>query len=95
MNGGADLGGMMGLGPIAIEKDEPLFHADGEKRAFGMTIGCLRTVEYRHVQVYSRKYASRRLYADPLLQDLDRCGCPDDETTFDDFRNRNRNRERD
>ena len=38
MNGGADLGGMMGLGPIAIEKDEPLFHADWEKRAFGMTI---------------------------------------------------------
>ena len=38
MNGGADLGGLMGLGPITVEQDELLFHAEWEKRAFGMTI---------------------------------------------------------
>ena len=34
MNGGHDLGGMHGLGPIAPERDEPVFHADWERRAF-------------------------------------------------------------
>ena len=38
MNGPHDLGGQMGFGPIAPEKNEPLFHADWEKRAMGMTI---------------------------------------------------------
>lgn len=38
MNGGADLGGMMGFGPIAPEADEPLFHADWEKRVLGMVV---------------------------------------------------------
>ena len=28
MNGPQDLGGQMGFGPIAPEKDEPLYHAD-------------------------------------------------------------------
>jgi nitrile hydratase len=38
MNGPQDLGGQMGFGPVAPEKREPLFHADWEKRALGMTI---------------------------------------------------------
>jgi nitrile hydratase subunit beta len=38
MNGAQDLGGMMGFGPIEIERDEPLFHAEWERRAFGVTI---------------------------------------------------------
>jgi nitrile hydratase len=39
MNGGHDLGGMHGLGPIEAEPEgtEPVFHADWEKRVFGMT----------------------------------------------------------
>lgn len=40
MNGPQDLGGQMGFGPVAPEIDEPLFHADWEKRALGVTIGC-------------------------------------------------------
>jgi nitrile hydratase beta subunit len=38
MNGGHDLGGMHGLGPINAEPeaDEPVFHADWEKRVFGL-----------------------------------------------------------
>ncbi len=38
MNGPQDLGGQMGFGPIAPEKDEPIFHAGWEKRALGLTI---------------------------------------------------------
>lgn len=39
MNGGQDLGGMQGFGPVVAEKNEPAFHADWEKTAFGLTIG--------------------------------------------------------
>jgi nitrile hydratase beta subunit len=38
MNGAQDLGGMMGFGPIGIERDEPWFHAEWERRAFGVTL---------------------------------------------------------
>ncbi|MBQ0822245.1 nitrile hydratase subunit beta [Microvirga sp. HBU67558] len=38
MNGAQDLGGMMGFGPIAIEHNEPWFHAEWERRAFGLTL---------------------------------------------------------
>ena len=38
MNGPQDLGGQMGFGPVAPEKDEPIFHADWEKRVLGMTL---------------------------------------------------------
>lgn len=38
MNGGADLGGMMGFGPIAPEADEPLFHAPWEARVMGIVV---------------------------------------------------------
>lgn len=36
MNGGQDLGGMMGFGPVNPEKNEPVFHADWERRACGL-----------------------------------------------------------
>jgi len=39
MNGGQDLGGMMGFGPIAPEAGEPVFHAEWERRAFGLVQG--------------------------------------------------------
>lgn len=38
MNGPQDLGGQMGFGPVAPEEDEPVFHADWEKRALGVTL---------------------------------------------------------
>lgn len=38
MNGPHDLGGQMGFGPVAPEKDEPYFHADWERRALGVTL---------------------------------------------------------
>jgi nitrile hydratase len=38
MNGAQDLGGMMGFGCIDMEPDEPWFHAEWERRAFGLTL---------------------------------------------------------
>ncbi len=42
MNGGHDLGGQHGLGPINAEPeaDEPVFHDDWERRAFALTMAC-------------------------------------------------------
>ncbi|KQV82078.1 nitrile hydratase subunit beta [Rhizobium sp. Root1220] len=55
MNGPHDLGGQMGFGPIAPEKDEPYFHADWEKRALGLTLssgafGAWNIDESRHAR---------------------------------------------
>ena len=38
MNGGQDLGGTQGHGPVAPEPNEPVFHADWERRAFALTL---------------------------------------------------------
>ena len=38
MNGAADLGGMMGFGPVVEEANEPLFHELWEARILGMVI---------------------------------------------------------
>jgi nitrile hydratase len=55
MNGPQDLGGQMGFGPVAPEKDEPLFHAEWEKRALGVTLcagalGAWNIDESRHAR---------------------------------------------
>lgn len=38
MNGAHDMGGMHGFGPVVPEPDEPVFHAEWERRAFGLTL---------------------------------------------------------
>jgi nitrile hydratase len=45
MNGGHDLGGMHGLGPVNAEPEatEPVFHAVWERRVFGM-VGAIRSL---------------------------------------------------
>ena len=45
MNGAQDVGGMTSFGPVLPEPDEPLFHAEWEKRVLGMVLACgaLRT----------------------------------------------------
>ena len=53
MNGIHDLGGMHGFGPIVREKDEPVFHADWERRVFGLLTATLalrkwNIDEFRH-----------------------------------------------
>ncbi len=38
MNGGQDLGGTHGHGPVTPEPNEPVFHGEWEKRAFALTL---------------------------------------------------------
>lgn len=38
MNGGADLGGMQGFGPVVEEADEPNFHSPWESRAMAIIV---------------------------------------------------------
>ena len=38
MNGAQDLGGMQGFGPVDPEPNEPVFHAEWERRAFALTV---------------------------------------------------------
>ena len=38
MNGGQDLGGMQGFGPVEPEADEPFFHAPWEARVLALTL---------------------------------------------------------
>lgn len=38
MNGGQDLGGTHGHGPVKPETNEPVFHGEWEKRAFALTL---------------------------------------------------------
>jgi nitrile hydratase beta subunit len=44
MNGIHDLGGLTCFGPIQREEDEPIFHADWERRVFGMNMAALAYV---------------------------------------------------
>ena len=53
MNGVHDMGGMDGFGPIQIEKNEPVFHADWEKRMFAIATSMMgrdfdNVDEFRH-----------------------------------------------
>jgi nitrile hydratase beta subunit len=41
MDGVHDLGGAQGFGPVQVEADEPVFHADWERRAFRVTIAAM------------------------------------------------------
>jgi nitrile hydratase beta subunit len=38
VNGAQDLGGMPGFGPVVPEPNEPVFHAEWERRAFALTL---------------------------------------------------------
>ena len=38
MNGAHDLGGMDGFGPVAPEAEEPVFHAEWERRCFALNL---------------------------------------------------------
>ena len=38
MNGAHDVGGMQSFGPLPLEENEPVFHADWERRALALTL---------------------------------------------------------
>ena len=41
-----DVGGQSGFGPIAVEDDEPPFHADWEARVYALNVAMLRRGVY-------------------------------------------------
>jgi len=42
MDGAHDMGGVKGFGPVVPEANEPVFHADWERRAFALTVAMAR-----------------------------------------------------
>ena len=46
MNSIADMGGLDGFGPINPEQNEPVFHAEWERRCFGMFLTSAAVVGY-------------------------------------------------
>ena len=46
MNGVHDMGGMHGFGMVLPERDEPVFHADWERRVFALTLAMGATGEW-------------------------------------------------
>ena len=41
-----DVGGQTGFGPVAVESDEPPFHADWEARVYALNVAMLRRGVY-------------------------------------------------
>ncbi|RTL63685.1 MAG: nitrile hydratase subunit beta [Pseudonocardiaceae bacterium] len=79
MNGAADLGGMMGFGPVVPEPEGELFHADWERRVLAVTLaagamGRWTIDESRHVResIPPAEYLTSSYYAIWLrgLEDL-------------------------
>jgi nitrile hydratase len=64
MNGVHDMGGMDGFGPINIEKNEPVFHSDWEKRMYGIAIS-LSGREFRNIDEF--RHAIERIPAPVYL----------------------------
>lgn len=84
MNGAHDLGGMHGFGPVQPEKNEPVFHAEWERRAFALTLASARAVKwnidmsrYAREQMPPAEYLATSYYEhwlfglEKLLVDLD------------------------
>lgn len=69
MNGVHDLGGTDGLGPVAVEEDEPVFHSDWERAAFAMfaypfRAGYFNVDQFRYgiEQIHPAEYLASRYY---------------------------------
>lgn len=69
MNGAQDMGGQMGFGPVAPEENEPVFHADWERRVLAVTLAMGATGQWnidasRHAResIPPADYLSRSYY---------------------------------
>jgi nitrile hydratase beta subunit len=74
VNGVHDIGGMHGLGPIPIESNEPVFHADWERRMYAMarqamTSRLIGLDEFRHAieRIPPARYLSASYYEKWLM----------------------------
>ena len=64
MNGVHDMGGMHGLGDVEIEPNEPVFHADWERRVFALRLAC---TFHRKWNIDMNRYAIERMAAAEYL----------------------------
>jgi nitrile hydratase subunit beta len=69
MNGPQDMGGHTGFGPIAPERDEPVFHHEWERRAFAVTLAMgmtgswnIDTSRHARERIPSREYWDSSYY---------------------------------
>ena len=69
MNGVHDMGGMDGFGPVVPEQNEPVFHADWERRMYGLAALAMRSMqvntdEFRHAieRIPPARYLTSRYY---------------------------------
>src|SRR5258708_3128438 len=58
MNGVHDMGGMDGFGAVVREADEPVFHADWERRLFALVISAMPAA---HVNIDEFRHAIERI----------------------------------
>jgi nitrile hydratase beta subunit len=66
VNGAHDMGGMHGFGPVVVEEDEPIFHADWERTTASTLFGLLSTGWFAVDQL--RRNIERQDPADYLAQ---------------------------
>ena len=71
MNGVHDMGGMQGMGPILVEKNEPVFHARWEARVIAIRrlVGASGKLPRQFPRLH-REYPGRRLSAHELLRKM-------------------------
>jgi len=71
MNGAHDMGGMMGFGPVVPEKDEPVFHAEWEKRAMALNLATGAMGEWNiDIGRHARENRNPREYLDSTYYKL-------------------------
>jgi nitrile hydratase subunit beta len=77
VNGVHDMGGMQDMGPIRPEKDEPVFHAAWEARAFALFVAVAETNRYQIEQIPPAEYLRMSYYerwATSLAETLKKAG---------------------
>ncbi len=74
MNGAHDRGGMDGFGPVEPEADEPVFHADWERRVFALSLATgglmpftIDEFRYMREQIDPISYLERSYYEHWLM----------------------------
>ena len=83
MNGAQDMGGKHGFGPVEPEPNEPVFHAEWEKRAFALTLAMGMPGGWNiDMGRFAREPAARRILVNDLLPDLVRGTRADDQRAW-------------
>jgi len=73
VNGAQDMGGVHGFGAVVAESDEPVFHADWERRVFALTLAMGATGEWDlDASRFARENRPPDEYLDKSYYEIDR-----------------------